>query len=51
VGSNQAKDDGFLRTIKIYSTTPFGGEVKLSIPPHKILWHGKALCENERGTL
>jgi hypothetical protein len=25
-------DDGFLRAIKIHSTTSFGGEVKLSVP-------------------
>jgi hypothetical protein len=27
-GSNPVKDDGFLRAIKIRSTTSFGGEVK-----------------------
>jgi hypothetical protein len=31
-GSNLAEDDGFLRVIKIHSTTSFGGEVKLSVP-------------------
>jgi hypothetical protein len=40
----------FFKNYKNIYTTPFAGEVKLSIPPHKILWHGKALCENERGT-
>jgi hypothetical protein len=28
MGSNLAKDNGFLREIKICSTTSFGGEVK-----------------------
>jgi hypothetical protein len=40
-GSNPAEDDGFLRAIKIYSTTSFGGDIKLSVPSHKILWHLK----------
>jgi hypothetical protein len=31
-GSNPTKDDGFLRVIKIRSTTSFGGEVKPSVP-------------------
>jgi hypothetical protein len=31
-GSNPAEDDGFLRVIKIRSTTSFGGEVKPSVP-------------------
>jgi hypothetical protein len=31
-GSNPAEDDGFLRVIKIRSTTSFGGEVKPSAP-------------------
>jgi hypothetical protein len=31
-GSNLAEDDGFLRVIKIRSTTSFGGEVKSSVP-------------------
>jgi hypothetical protein len=30
MGSNPAEDDGFLRVIKIYSITSFGGEVKPS---------------------
>jgi hypothetical protein len=32
MGSNPAKEDGFLRVIKIRSTTSFGGEVKPSVP-------------------
>jgi hypothetical protein len=31
-GSNPTGDDGFLRVIKIRSTTSFGGEVKPSVP-------------------
>jgi hypothetical protein len=31
-GSNPAEKDGFLRMIKIRSTTSFGGEVKQSVP-------------------
>jgi hypothetical protein len=31
-GSNPAEDNGFLRVIKIRSTTSFGGEVKSSVP-------------------
>jgi hypothetical protein len=37
MGSNPAKDDGFLWVIKICSTTSFGEEVKLSAPYHKFL--------------
>jgi hypothetical protein len=43
-GSNPVKDDGFLRTIKIRSTTSFGGEVKPTAPRRKILRHVKELC-------
>jgi hypothetical protein len=43
-GSNQAKDNGFLRTIKIGSMTSFGGEVKLVVPCREILWHVKDTC-------
>jgi hypothetical protein len=31
-GSNPAKDDGFLRVIRIHSITSFGEEVKPSVP-------------------
>jgi hypothetical protein len=31
-GSNPAENDGFLRVIKIRSTTSFGGEVKPLVP-------------------
>jgi hypothetical protein len=33
-GSNPTEYDGFLRVIKISSSTSFGGEVKLSVPCH-----------------
>jgi hypothetical protein len=36
-GSNLAEDDGFLRVIKIHSTTSFGGEVKLSVPCRRFM--------------
>jgi hypothetical protein len=36
-GSNTAEDDGFLRTIKIGSTTFFGEEVKPSVSCRKVL--------------
>jgi hypothetical protein len=39
MGSNVAEDDGFLRAIKIHSTTYFRGAVKPSAPCCKILWH------------
>jgi hypothetical protein len=39
--SNPAEDDGFLRAIKIRSTTSFRGESKLMVPFRKILWHVK----------
>jgi hypothetical protein len=41
VASNPAEDDGFLMAIKIHSTISFGGEVKPSVPCHKILRHVK----------
>jgi hypothetical protein len=41
VGSNLAKDDGFLRAIKILIMTSFEGEVKLSVPCRKIIRHVK----------
>jgi hypothetical protein len=43
-GSNPAEDDGFLRVIKITSTTSFGGDVKPSSPCGKILRHAKESC-------
>jgi hypothetical protein len=39
MGSDSAEDCGFLRVIKICSTTSFGGETKPAVPYHKILWH------------
>jgi hypothetical protein len=49
-GSNPAEDDGFLRAIKIHSTTSFGGEVKPQAPCRKILRHNKETYEYERDT-
>jgi hypothetical protein len=43
-GSNQAEDTGFLRAIKVCSTTSFRGEVKLAVPCRKILQHVKDPC-------
>jgi hypothetical protein len=43
-GSNPTEGDGFLRAIKIRSTTAFGGEVKPSAPCCKILRHVKDPC-------
>jgi hypothetical protein len=48
-GSNPA-DDGTFKAIKIRSTTPFGGEVKSSVPCRKILRHVNELCKYERDT-
>jgi hypothetical protein len=39
VGSNLAEDIGFLRAINICNMISFGGEVKLLVLCHKILWH------------
>jgi hypothetical protein len=37
--------------IKVHSTPPFGGEIKLSAPSHKILWHVKKIpVEYDRDT-
>jgi hypothetical protein len=38
--SDVAKDNGFLRTIKIVSMNLFKGEVKLAVPC-TVLWHVK----------
>jgi hypothetical protein len=43
--SDRANDDGFLRVIKIRSTTSFVREVKLSAPCRKNLEHVKNPCE------
>jgi hypothetical protein len=40
-GSNPAEDDRYLRAIKIRSTTPYGGEVKILGPCRKILRYAK----------
>jgi hypothetical protein len=44
-GSKPAKRHGFLRAIKICSTTSFRREVKLSAPCPKILQHIKRSLE------
>jgi hypothetical protein len=49
-GSNSAESDGLLRTIKIRSTTSFGGEEKPSAPCRKILRHVKDPLRNDRDT-
>jgi hypothetical protein len=41
MGSNPAKDDGFLRLIKIYGMISFREEVKPSVPFCKIVQHVK----------
>jgi hypothetical protein len=43
--SNPAKNDGFLRAIKIRSATSFGGEAKPLAPRSTILQHVKYPCE------
>jgi hypothetical protein len=48
MGSNQAKNDGFFRMIKIHSITSFRGEVKASVPPCKVLRHVNKPYEYER---
>jgi hypothetical protein len=40
-----AKCDGFLMVIKICSMPSFRGEVKPTVPCHKILWHVNELFE------
>jgi hypothetical protein len=49
-GSNPTKDNGFLRVMKVHSTTSFRGDVKLSVPCHKILQHVKVPYEYKRDT-
>jgi hypothetical protein len=51
-GSNTAEDDGFLRAIKIRSTTSSrgGGGVQPSAPRRKILQHLKDSAEYDRDT-
>jgi hypothetical protein len=51
VSSDPAKGDGFLRAIKIHSTTSSGREVELSVPCRKFLWHVKEPYEYESDTL
>jgi hypothetical protein len=38
-GFEPSQGDGFLRAIKIRSTTSFGWEAKPKVPSHKILRH------------
>jgi hypothetical protein len=46
-GLNPAEDSGFLRAIKICSTTSFGGEVKPLVLCCEILQHVKELYRFE----
>jgi hypothetical protein len=41
IQTQQGMGNGFLRVIKIYSTTSFGGQVQPSVPCSKILQHVK----------
>jgi hypothetical protein len=50
-GSNPVQDDGFLRAIKIRSTTSFGGNVTPSVPCRKSLQHVKETYKYERDIL
>jgi hypothetical protein len=45
-GLEPSQGDGFVRVIKIGSTTSFGWEVKPEVPCHKILWHVKDLLNS-----
>jgi hypothetical protein len=49
-GFKPAESDGFLRAIKIRSTTSFGEEVRRSTPCRKILRQGKNLLRHDRDT-
>jgi hypothetical protein len=49
-GLKPGQGDGFLRAIKIHSTSSFRGEVKLEAPCCKILWYVKELYKCERNT-
>jgi len=44
-GSKPDRGRCFLKSITIHSTHSFGGEVKLSAPYRKILWHVKNTFE------
>jgi hypothetical protein len=46
--SNLVESNGFLRVIKIYSTTSFGGEIKPSAMCLKILRHVKVPLRYDR---
>jgi hypothetical protein len=48
VSSNLAKDDEFLRAIKVHSMTSFVGEVKPLIPCRKILCYVEESCRYEK---
>jgi hypothetical protein len=45
-GFEPGQGDGFLKAIKIRSTTSFGWEVKLEVPCRKILRHVKDLSKS-----
>jgi hypothetical protein len=47
-GFEPDQGNGFLRAIKIHSTSSFGWEVKLEVPCHKILWHVTDLLKSYR---
>jgi hypothetical protein len=47
-GFKSGGGDGFLRAIKISSTSSFGGEVKLEAPWRKILLHIKITSNYEQ---
>jgi hypothetical protein len=50
-GSNPGEDDGFLRVIKIRSTTSFGGEVKPSVPCRRFTAFKKNLTNMKKDAL
>jgi hypothetical protein len=49
--SNLAKDNGFLRVIKLHSTTSLRGKVKPLVPCREMFRHVKNPAEYERDIL
>jgi hypothetical protein len=47
-GLSPAENDGFLKAIKIRSTTSFGVQVKPLAPCHMVLWHVREPYRYER---
>jgi hypothetical protein len=47
-GFKPCRGDGFLRSINIHSTFSFRGEVKPSVPCHKVLRHVKITSKREQ---